>query len=59
NQKFVVVPMESAGLLGSIAGIAEMTREAIATQVAAVPHTARPAAGTVPNAPAPGRPAGT
>jgi regulator of protease activity HflC (stomatin/prohibitin superfamily) len=59
NQKFVVVPMESAGLLGSIAGIAEMTREAIATQVAAMPRTARPAAGTVPNVPPPGRPAGT
>jgi regulator of protease activity HflC (stomatin/prohibitin superfamily) len=59
NQKFVVVPMESAGLLGSIAGIAEMTREAIATQVAAMPRTARPAAGTVPSVPPPGRPAGT
>jgi regulator of protease activity HflC (stomatin/prohibitin superfamily) len=59
NQKFVVVPMESAGLLGSIAGIAEMTREAIATQIAAAPRTARPAAGTVPNVPPPGRPAGT
>jgi regulator of protease activity HflC (stomatin/prohibitin superfamily) len=60
NQKFVVVPMESAGLLGSIAGIAEMTREAIAGQVAGtVRPQARPAAGTVPNAPPPGRPAGT
>lgn len=61
NQKFVVVPMESAGLLGSIAGIAEMTRDAIATQVAAVPRAPRPAAGTVPNvAPPPtGGPAGT
>jgi regulator of protease activity HflC (stomatin/prohibitin superfamily) len=67
NQKFVVVPMESAGLLGSIAGIAEMTREAIATQVTGAPRVvARPAAGTasggagtVPNVPPPGRPAGT
>jgi len=59
NQKFVVLPMESAGLRGSIAGIAEMTREAIATQVGAVPRAARPAAGTVPNTPPPGRPAGT
>jgi regulator of protease activity HflC (stomatin/prohibitin superfamily) len=60
NQKFVVVPMESAGLLGSIAGIAEMTREAITSQVATVPRAAgRPAAGTVPNVPPPGRPAGT
>jgi regulator of protease activity HflC (stomatin/prohibitin superfamily) len=59
NQKFVVVPMESAGLLGSIAGIAEMTREAIATQIGAVPRATRPAAGTVPTTPPPGRPAGT
>jgi regulator of protease activity HflC (stomatin/prohibitin superfamily) len=60
NQKFVVVPMESAGLLGSIAGIAEMTREAIAGQVAAASRPQpRPAAGTVPNVPPPGRPAGT
>jgi len=63
NQKFVVVPMESAGLLGSIAGIAEMTREAITTQVAtaATPRArGQNAAGTVPNvAPPPTRPAGT
>ena len=59
NQKFVILPMESAGLLGSIAGIAEMTREAITTQVAGVPHVTRPAAGTVPNVAPPGRPAGT
>jgi regulator of protease activity HflC (stomatin/prohibitin superfamily) len=61
NQKFVILPMESAGLLGSIAGIAEMTRDAIVEQgpAAMVRGTVRPAAGTVPNAPAPGRPAGT
>ncbi|MEI9888816.1 MAG: SPFH domain-containing protein [Rhizomicrobium sp.] len=60
NQKFVIVPMESAGLLGSIAGIAEMTREAIGAQVAAAPRAVtRAAAGTVPNVPPPGRPAGT
>jgi len=27
NQKFVVVPMETSGLLGSLAGIGELTRE--------------------------------
>jgi regulator of protease activity HflC (stomatin/prohibitin superfamily) len=69
NQKFVILPMESAGLLGSIAGIAEMTREAIGSQVAsaAAPRAAgagaargQNAAGTVPNvAPPPTRPAGT
>jgi hypothetical protein len=36
-----------------------MTREAITTQVTTVARTARPAAGTVPNAAPPGRPAGT
>jgi len=59
NQKFVILPMESAGLLGSIAGIAEMTREAITEQVATATRVVRPAAGTVPNVAPPGRPAGT
>ena len=59
NQKFVILPMESAGLLGSIAGIAEMTKEAIGEQIAAVPRIVRNAAGTVPNVAPPGRPAGT
>src|SRR5271154_712255 len=60
NQKFVILPMESAGLLGSIAGIAEMTRDAVTGQATAAPRAAvRPAAGTVPGAPLPGRPAGT
>ncbi len=63
NQKFVIIPMESAGLLGSIAGIAEMTREAITTQTSAgaAPRArGQNAAGTVPNVPPPPtRPAGT
>jgi regulator of protease activity HflC (stomatin/prohibitin superfamily) len=59
NQKFVILPMESAGLLGSIAGIAEMTREAITEQVTSAPRVTRPAAGTVPNVAPPGRAAGT
>jgi len=29
NQKFVVLPMETSGVLGSLAGIAELTREAL------------------------------
>jgi regulator of protease activity HflC (stomatin/prohibitin superfamily) len=60
NQKFVVVPMESAGLLGSIAGIAEMTKEAV-TQQAAQVNAPRPraAAGTAVPPTGPGRPAGT
>lgn len=75
NQKFVILPMESAGLLGSIAGIAELTKEAIGQQIAhaATPTATRaaagtamapragsvPAAGTTPPPAGPGRPAGT
>jgi len=75
NQKFVILPMESAGLLGSIAGVAELTKEAMTQQVArtATPTATRAAAGTVvtprsgtvpaagTTAPpaGPGRPAGT
>ncbi len=62
NQKFVILPMESAGLLGSIAGIAEMTRDAVLQQtgprIAAAP-AARAAAGTAVPPSGPGRPAGT
>jgi regulator of protease activity HflC (stomatin/prohibitin superfamily) len=29
NQKFVLLPMESAGIVGTLAGIAELTREAV------------------------------
>jgi regulator of protease activity HflC (stomatin/prohibitin superfamily) len=30
NQKFVMLPMESAGVLGSLGGIAELAKEALA-----------------------------
>ena len=61
NQKFVILPMESAGLLGSIAGIAEMTRDAVTSQSArpVTATTARAAAGTAVPPAGPGRPAGT
>jgi regulator of protease activity HflC (stomatin/prohibitin superfamily) len=61
NQKFVILPMESAGLLGSIAGIAEMTRDAVTQQTAhaAAPAARRAAAGTAVPPSGPGRPAGT
>ena len=67
NQKFVILPMESAGLLGSIAGIAEMTKDAISQQIGngqqtarvAAPAASRAAAGTTVPPVAPGRPAGT
>jgi len=29
NQKFVLMPMEASGLIGSIAGIGELAREAL------------------------------
>ena len=29
NQKFVLMPMESSGIIGSIAGIAELAKEAL------------------------------
>jgi regulator of protease activity HflC (stomatin/prohibitin superfamily) len=61
NQKFVILPMESAGLLGAIAGIAEMTRDAVTSQSArpVTATTARAAAGTAVPPAGPGRPAGT
>jgi regulator of protease activity HflC (stomatin/prohibitin superfamily) len=38
NQKFVLMPMESAGMIGSIAGIAELAKEALSKQQAAPPR---------------------
>ncbi|MEH6416660.1 SPFH domain-containing protein [Pseudomonas sp. CGJS7] len=32
NQKFVMMPMESAGVIGSLAGIAELAKDALANQ---------------------------
>lgn len=50
NQKFVLMPMESAGVLGSLAGIAELTRQALA----AAPERPRvPVSGAVPAVPRP------
>ena len=62
NQKFVILPMESAGLLGSIAGVAELTKEAMTQQVTratTAPIAGRAAAGTAVPPSGPGRPAGT
>ncbi len=36
NQKFVLLPMESAGILGSLAGIAELAKESLGKQQAVV-----------------------
>ncbi len=39
NQKFVMLPMESTGVLGSLGGIAELAKEALAQRPAAAPPT--------------------
>ena len=37
NQKVVMMPMESAGIIGSIGGIAELAKEAMERQAARPP----------------------
>jgi regulator of protease activity HflC (stomatin/prohibitin superfamily) len=47
NQKFVLMPMEASGVIGSLAGIAELAKEALANPPAAriaAPGTPRPGA---------------
>ncbi|RPD87957.1 SPFH domain-containing protein [Luteimonas sp. 100069] len=41
NQKFVLMPMETSGIIGSIAGIGELAREALSNQKSA-PRGAQP-----------------
>ncbi|WP_369943714.1 SPFH domain-containing protein [Xanthomonas medicagonis] len=41
NQKFVLMPMESSGIIGSIAGISELAREALGKQQSAPPAVPR------------------
>jgi regulator of protease activity HflC (stomatin/prohibitin superfamily) len=38
NQKFVMMPMESAGVIGSLGGIAELAKEAMNKQISAAPQ---------------------
>ena len=47
NQKFVLMPMEASGVIGSIAGIAELAREALSAQQrkAGAPRQAPPKLG--------------
>jgi len=47
NQKFVILPMETSGLLGSLAGIAEIAKDALGKGPPPPPRS-----GTVPAAPA-------
>lgn len=42
NQKFVLLPMESAGILGSLAGIAELAKESLSKQQAVVVRSPSP-----------------
>ena len=35
NSKFIMMPMETSGVIGSIAGIAELARESLTQQQAA------------------------
>ena len=42
NQKFVLMPMESSGIIGSIAGIAELAKEALGKQHAGPPRDTPP-----------------
>lgn len=39
NQKFVMMPMESAGIIGSLAGIGELAKEALERQTGRAPAT--------------------
>ncbi|MGN7919654.1 MULTISPECIES: SPFH domain-containing protein [Lysobacter] len=39
NQKFVMMPMESAGIIGSLAGIGELAKEALERQPSRAPAT--------------------
>ena len=45
NQKFVMMPMESAGVIGSLGGIAELAKEALERPRAAMPAAPAPRAG--------------
>jgi len=42
NQKFVLMPMEATGIIGSIAGVAELAKEALAKQQSAPPRSPPP-----------------
>jgi regulator of protease activity HflC (stomatin/prohibitin superfamily) len=43
NQKFVLLPMESSGILGSLAGIAELAKDALGKQQAVISNPNRAA----------------
>lgn len=45
NQKFVLMPMESAGMIGSLGGIAELAKESLGAQARSVAAPPAPRAG--------------
>ena len=55
NQKFVLMPMEASGMIGSIAGIGELARQAFSAKNDAPPRPV-PASRPLPPRPAPPRP---
>lgn len=48
NQKFVLMPMEATGIIGSIAGVAELAKEALAKQQSAPPRSPPPSRAVFP-----------
>ncbi|MEO5596138.1 MAG: band-7 C-terminal domain-containing protein, partial [Lysobacteraceae bacterium] len=42
NQKFVLMPMESSGILGSLGGIAELAKESLGKQAAILAPQSQP-----------------
>ena len=48
NQKFVLMPMEASGIIGSIAGVAELAKEALGKQQAAPRNPTPPPRATFP-----------
>jgi regulator of protease activity HflC (stomatin/prohibitin superfamily) len=53
NQKVFMMPMESAGLLGALGGIAELAKDAMQRQPSSLPPGSPGAARTVPRVPQP------
>ena len=46
NQKFVLLPMESSGILGSLAGISELAKESLSKQQAVIARPLPPSQGS-------------
>ena len=42
NQKLIFMPLEAAGVIGAIGGVAELAKQALAQQASVPPPTSRP-----------------